>query len=103
MSSEPPCPCRIVRSPLADHGLGLEEAPELIPFLECLPDESDTQVTYYRCRACGARWQVQNEPFMHADVRVLIRSVLDEDGQPLPLIFHLPQTGLAFQVGTRRR
>lgn len=103
MSAEPSCPCRSTRAPLADRGAGLDEAPDLIPFLEPLPAERDALVSYYRCRVCGTWWQEQLEPFMHADVRVLLRSVLDETGRPRPLIMNLASTGLGFEVGPRRR
>lgn len=103
MSAEASCPCRSIPAPLADRGAGLDEAPELIPFLDPLPAEREALVSYYRCRVCGTWWQEQLEPFMHADVRVLLRSVLDEAGRPLPLLMNLATRGLAVEVGPRRR
>lgn len=68
-----------------------------------MPAEREALVSYYRCRVCGTAWQEQLEPFMHADVRVLLRSVLDERGRPLPLLMDLATKGLAVTVGPRRR
>ena len=38
--------------------------------------------TYYRCRECGTLWEEQRSAFMHADVDVVLKSVLNTRGEP---------------------
>lgn len=78
----PSCPCATF--PDETQNTRVRDFPELDGCLDRAGRELGLAV-YYRCRVCGTFWEENLASAMHASVPMLVRSRLDDQGQPLAL------------------
>lgn len=82
------CQCHTLPDDLV--GVQLASVAALLGHTELV--EVCDRASFHRCRHCGALWEEQSTPFMHADVDVVARTDLGADGKPRHVAFNLARS-----------